>query len=229
MEEMGMYYLRKEPYEKTIAPIEKTDETVIPERKYMTEDRTVYKHHDFSRFYRQEFIGINERLDGMKVYTCKTLKTIMELRQSTYDYCHEWFDVYDENGKVEIVHLSAVGRRDYIAWNGNVCSIDKILGLIFEGKDTGEIYLIDKKSFEEEQIQIFEQACKDHAKGVKNGSYPVKSPLTPIYIDVKQSNVQEAFCCSLCESLVIKDGTGNEICPKHNTREHFSRAYTIVS
>ena len=32
----------------------------------------------------------------------KKLKTILELRQSTFDYCGEWFDVYDENGKVDL-------------------------------------------------------------------------------------------------------------------------------
>lgn len=30
-----MYYLRKEPYEQIIPQIEKTDGTIIPERKYI--------------------------------------------------------------------------------------------------------------------------------------------------------------------------------------------------
>lgn len=38
-----MYYLRKEPYESTIQEIVKTNGEVIPERKYMTEDRALYK------------------------------------------------------------------------------------------------------------------------------------------------------------------------------------------
>lgn len=99
-----MYYLRKEPYEATISEIKKTDGTVIPARNYMTEDRAVYKHHRFSRFYRQTFRGIDVNPVGMKLYTCKTLKRILELRQTTYDYCGEWFDVYDENGKVEFAN-----------------------------------------------------------------------------------------------------------------------------
>ncbi len=65
-------------------------------------DRAVYKHHDFSRFYRGEFKGIEVKYQGMKVYQCKTLKKILEIRQSTFDYCGEWFDVYDENGKVNL-------------------------------------------------------------------------------------------------------------------------------
>ena len=54
-----MYYLRKEPYEQTIPAIKKTYGTVIPERKYMAEDRAVYKHPRYSRFYRGEFTGVN--------------------------------------------------------------------------------------------------------------------------------------------------------------------------
>lgn len=99
-----MYYLRKEPYEETTREIKKTDGTIIPERKYMTEDRAIYKHHDFSRFYRGEFNGINGKYQGMKVYQCKTLKRILELREDMHNYCKEYFDVYDENGKVELSH-----------------------------------------------------------------------------------------------------------------------------
>lgn len=97
-----MYYLRKEPYEGIIPEIKKTDGTVIPERKITFEDRAIYKHPQFSRFYRGAFVGINGKYDGMKVYKCKTLKKIKELQKSTFDYCGEMFDIYDENGKVNI-------------------------------------------------------------------------------------------------------------------------------
>lgn len=97
-----MYYLKLEACEQLVRGDTKTDGTVIPERKIDVEARTVYKHHDFSRFYRGTFKGIDVRYDGMKVYTCKKLKTILALRQSTFDYCGEWFDVHDENGKVEL-------------------------------------------------------------------------------------------------------------------------------
>ncbi|MNB99082.1 hypothetical protein D3C75_463480 [compost metagenome] len=95
-----MYYLRKEPEAKTLPEIRKTDGTVIPERPYMSDDRSIYKHHDFSRFYRGSFKGLDGRYQGMKVYTCKTLKRILELRESTLRSTNELFDVYDENGKV---------------------------------------------------------------------------------------------------------------------------------
>ena len=97
-----MYYLRKEPYEMTIPEIKKTDGTVIPETKYMNGDRAIFKHPRFSRFYRGDFTGINGKYQGMKLYTCKTLKRIKELKKSTFDYCGEMFDIYDENGKVDV-------------------------------------------------------------------------------------------------------------------------------
>ena len=97
-----MYYLRKEPFEKVIEEIKKTDGTVVPRRTYRTEDRAVYKSTTCARFYRQSFKGVGKNPSGMKLYTCKRLKTILALRQSTFDYCGEWFDVYDENGKVDL-------------------------------------------------------------------------------------------------------------------------------
>lgn len=95
-----MYYLRKEPYEQTVQEIRKTDGTVIPERKYITEDRAIFKHPRFSRFYRGTYSGLNGKYQGMKLYTCKTLKKIKELQERTEEYCGEAFDIYDENGKV---------------------------------------------------------------------------------------------------------------------------------
>lgn len=97
-----MYYLRKEPYEQTIPEIKKTDGSVIPERKYMTEDRAIFKHSRFSRFYRGDFTGIKGKYQGMKLYACKTLKESQELQQRTFEYCGEVFDIYDENGKVDV-------------------------------------------------------------------------------------------------------------------------------
>jgi hypothetical protein len=97
-----MYYLRKEPYKQIIPEIRKTDGEVIPERECMVEDRAIFKHHDFSRFYRGAFTGIDGRYQGMKLYTCKTLKKILELRTSMLEYSGELFDVYNEDGKVEL-------------------------------------------------------------------------------------------------------------------------------
>lgn len=96
-----MYYLRKEPYEMIIPEIKKTDGTIIPERKILTDDGAIYKADDCERFYRQIFTGMYN-LDRMYLYFCEDLERILELRQSTFDYCGEWFDVYDENGKVNV-------------------------------------------------------------------------------------------------------------------------------
>ena len=85
----------------TISGFKKIDGTIIPERKIMTEDRAVFKHPRLSRFYRGNFTGMDGKYKGMNLYTCKTLKKIKELQKSTFDYCEEMFDIYDENGKVE--------------------------------------------------------------------------------------------------------------------------------
>ncbi|ARC85661.1 hypothetical protein U732_1099 [Clostridium argentinense CDC 2741] len=103
-----MYFLRKESCEVTIPEIKMTDGTVIPERKYMTEDRALYKAN--GRFYRKEYSKPHQR--GLKLYKVKKLSTILEQRECLYEYCGEWFDVYDENGKVDI--LKANEKRDEI-------------------------------------------------------------------------------------------------------------------
>lgn len=81
-----MYHLRKETYE--------MGEKVC--------DRAVFKHNRLSRFYRGTFTGLSGKYQGMRVYTCKTLKNILKLREATFNYCGEYFDVYDENGKIDI-------------------------------------------------------------------------------------------------------------------------------
>ena len=95
-----MYYLRKEPHEMIINEIKCADGRVIPERKVIVGDRAVFKHKKLLRFYRGDFTGMYGKYYGMDLYTCKTLKKILELQKATYEYCGEMFDIYDENGKV---------------------------------------------------------------------------------------------------------------------------------
>ena len=71
----------------------------------MTDDRAIYKHREFSRFYRGEFSGIDSKYQGMKVYRCKTLKRIIKLQKDTFDYCGEMFDVYDKNGIIDVAKV----------------------------------------------------------------------------------------------------------------------------
>ncbi len=103
-----MYYLRKEPYERILPELICEDGTVFPERTITTADVAIYKR---TRYYFDvlTFNGIGVNPIGFKLYTYKTLKNILRLRQEAYDYCGEWFDVYDENGKVE---LDEVGEID---------------------------------------------------------------------------------------------------------------------
>lgn len=99
-----MYYLRKEPYESTIQQIVKTNGEVIPERKYMTEDRALYKANDLGRFYRRVYTGDKQR--GFRLYKVKKIASILKQRQRLFEYCGELFDIYNENGKVDMENLS---------------------------------------------------------------------------------------------------------------------------
>ena len=44
----------------------------------------------------------------MHLYTCKTLKRIKELQNTTFDCCGEMFDIYNENGKVDLWKLEQI-------------------------------------------------------------------------------------------------------------------------
>ncbi len=68
----------------------------------MGEPRAIYKAKGADRFYRGTFSGMNKKYWGMKLYTCKSLRRIKAIREHLHSYSKEQFDVYDENGKVEI-------------------------------------------------------------------------------------------------------------------------------
>lgn len=88
-----MYYLR---LKQKHSLFERADGSVMD---CGASDRAIFKSNRFGRFYRQDY-GIPH--SGMHLYRCKKLKTILELRKDTFDYCGEWFDVWDENGMVEL-------------------------------------------------------------------------------------------------------------------------------
>ncbi|HHY42558.1 MAG TPA: hypothetical protein GX514_06900 [Thermoanaerobacterales bacterium] len=88
-----MFYLRKEEHEMEY----KIGDEV---KKCIVEDRAIYKHKNLDRFYRNPY-PIPEYSD-LELYKAKTLKNILELRKRMFEYCGEWFDIYDENGKVDI-------------------------------------------------------------------------------------------------------------------------------
>lgn len=99
-----MYYLRLKTEHYLV---ERMDGTVVDCGE---DDRAIYKSNKYSRFYREDFDGFDSKHRGVHLYTCKKLKTILSLRQDTFDYCGEWFDVYDENGKVDISRMQ--GEKD---------------------------------------------------------------------------------------------------------------------
>lgn len=76
-----------------------------------TDDRAVYKHPRYRRFYRGNYKGPDGKYQGCKLYTCKQIKRILDLREAMFGYCGEWFDVYDENGKVNLDAINAQKRR----------------------------------------------------------------------------------------------------------------------
>lgn len=90
---MARYYLRKEPYTHTTPSFTKTNGEVVPERVFEIERRALYKHHNLSRFYRDSYPAPQQK--GLRLYTVKTMKTILAARQALREYCGEWFDVYD--------------------------------------------------------------------------------------------------------------------------------------
>lgn len=108
---MPTYYLRKEPHDRIIPGMKKTDGTIIPERHYMTDDLALYKDNRLSRFYRDYYQKPHN--PGVHLYTAKTLKTIITQRKALFDYCGEWFDVYNENGIV--AHPEAINKVYYFS------------------------------------------------------------------------------------------------------------------
>jgi hypothetical protein len=174
----NMFYLRKEPYEQIIPKIEKTDGTIIPERKIISDGRALYKANGMSRFYRRSYTGLKQ--EGFRLYQVKKLDTIFNKRENLHEYCGEWFDVYDENGKVDISNVVkckksfliekcdgdgfTIPNKYYTTNEGEIWSIDKDENNKFLG---GEVRLtrdtkrgcswmeIPKEMFEE----YFEKIC----------------------------------------------------------------------
>ena len=103
---MSRYYLYSPAHEVILPEIHKTTGEVVPERKMQGPPRAVYKDRGISRFYRGTFSGMDGRYMGMKIYTCRSLKHILKIRKDLHTYCGEWFDVYDENGKVDLTETN---------------------------------------------------------------------------------------------------------------------------
>lgn len=98
-----MYFLRKEPYIITIPKVKKYDGTEIPEKEFKCQDRAIYKHKKFNRYYIQSFYDLNVNYDDVELYLTDSIIDILGLRKVTFDYCGELFDIYNEElNKVDI-------------------------------------------------------------------------------------------------------------------------------
>ena len=84
-----MYYLRKKPYTKEYTdPITKKIEAVE-----FNSDRAVFKHKRYSRFYRMNYLCTDSEV---KLWKCKSLQRVLRHRVNLFNYCNEWFDIYDD-------------------------------------------------------------------------------------------------------------------------------------
>lgn len=84
-----MYYLRKKPYTKEYINSETGEKDYIE----FTEDRAVFKHNQFGRMYRKNFLCMEP---GIHLWKCKVLQNALRHRVQLWHYCNEWFDIYDD-------------------------------------------------------------------------------------------------------------------------------------
>lgn len=103
-----MYYLRKEP-----------EVHILNGIKHHTDDRALFKSDCSNRFYRMHFANLDCHPCGMHIYTCKTIKSILKVRERLHEYCGEWFDVYDEFGKLTPEELERRQMKAYVVGVGD--------------------------------------------------------------------------------------------------------------
>ena len=84
-----MYYLRKKPYTKEYINSETGEKYYIE----FTEDRAIFKHNQFGRMYRKNYLCTE---NGIHLWKCKLLQNALRHRVQLYHYCNEWFDIYDD-------------------------------------------------------------------------------------------------------------------------------------
>lgn len=71
------------------------------------QERALYK--KGTRYYRSGYPIPDEK--GFKLYKVKRITTILSARESLYEYCKEWFDVYDENGKIDLEKYKEINNE----------------------------------------------------------------------------------------------------------------------
>ena len=84
-----MYYLRKKPYRSEFKdPVSDKIDFVD-----YTADRALFKSTSCSRRYRMQYPFGGS---GVRLWTCKRLSTAVKERLTLWWYCHEWFDIYND-------------------------------------------------------------------------------------------------------------------------------------
>lgn len=83
-----MYYLRKKPYRSEF----KDPVTGKVDFVDYTADRAVFKSTTCGRYYR---LSYPHGSNGTRLWTCKQLQTALRHRVALFNYCNEWFDIYN--------------------------------------------------------------------------------------------------------------------------------------
>ena len=68
-------------------------------------DRAVFKHYEKNQFCRAEFKDLKTHPTRFILYTCKSIRQILYMRDLCFEHWNEWFDVYDEQGKIDLNNL----------------------------------------------------------------------------------------------------------------------------
>ena len=129
-----MYYLRKQSIEKLAV----TDGRYTVKDAEYELDRALYKHKKYNRFYRSTYPDYS---NDLKLWTAKSLKTALQQRVRLWYYCNEWFDIYDDNGKIsEEIYLEYKPKALYKAKTTRTLYYSEEEGEIVDDKPTYGYY-----------------------------------------------------------------------------------------
>lgn len=132
-----MYYLRKKPYTKEYINPETNEKDYIE----FTEDRAIFKHNQFGRMYRKNFLCTE---NGIHIWKCKALQNALRHRVQLYHYCNEWFDIYDDETN------EPISTDLYEKYEASPFSKIWTIKTLYLNKNTGKI--TDIKNFTETQL-----------------------------------------------------------------------------
>ena len=132
-----MYYLRKKPYTKEYINSETGEKDYIE----FTEDRAVFKHNQFDRMYRKNYLCTE---NGIHLWKCKVLQNALRHRVQLYHYCNDWFDIYNDETN------EPISPDLYEKYKASPFSKIWTTRTLYLNKNTGKI--TDVKNFTEPQL-----------------------------------------------------------------------------